>query len=53
MDQIYNFSISVILTSELTKLKTDVKQYEIRIEELLKDKHFYMAELEKTFNKKT
>ena len=50
---IYNFSISVILTSELNKLKTDNKQMEIRITELLKDKEFYMAQLEKTFNKNT
>ena len=46
-DNIYNFSISIILTSELNKLKLDNKQMEVRITELLKDKNFLMAEIEK------
>ena len=45
MDQIYNFSISVIFTSELNKLKEDNEQLKIRVEDLQKDKQFLQKEL--------
>ena len=48
-DNIYNFSISVITTNELNKLKDDNEQMKIRITDLLKDKEFLMNQLQKTF----